>query len=725
MQKMLVVPDHSSNQDLIGYDSHRAVLVQMIRSVEADGSFTIGVFGQWGQGKTSMLRQIMRQLDTAPESEKVDEEILTVWFNPWQFTGEEHIIIPFFHTLVANLEKYKEEKEKLGKKIARGVGTFLKELIHVPVAIAYGMEGKVKIPLLLETKFNLKEIISESRRYKKELKEQRTGVKKAVNTYESLYYQLITNLQQAAEDLELKIVVFIDDLDRCLPEKAVELLEGLKVLLDLRRFVFVIGVAREVVEQGIRVRYKEFYKEGSKMPFPEKDYLDKIIQFALTLPPPEESKLISMMESYLKDLPEIKSYLNTIQKSLGTNPRKLKRCINSLSYTFRVAEMKDRQKKEEQKGEENEKLFKTELLVKMTLITFRFPGLYRLIGEKSHYLIHIQDYIEEKLSERAQEKEITGKDEKIKLKEEEKPRLLELSEFPEIDALQLFKPPNLESITEILKKQERINEEKNQHFKDEGFEDKDEVYKYVRLLSAASSPISAGELKHLGTIDLKRMMASRMVSIKSDDPQQVKDIYIDKFLVTQDLYERVMGEDANHSQFRGSDRPVENVSWFDAIEFCNKLSEKTGLKNFYTIDKEKKEKVIPDGNANGYRLPTEAEWEYACRTSDFGHEEIQEIAWIKENSDGRTHGVGQKHPNAWGLYDMLGNVWEWCWDIYKANPDAGENETIDKNIATHSSRVLRGGSWLSAFEEIQSTPRYGRRPVYGHSLVGFRIVRSV
>jgi len=99
--RMVVVPDDFSRIDRIGYIEHSAGLVEMIRSVQAEGSFTIGIFGQWGQGKTSMLRQIERQLNEVEKTVEKDvgEDILTVWFNPWQFTGEEHIIIPYLsHT---------------------------------------------------------------------------------------------------------------------------------------------------------------------------------------------------------------------------------------------------------------------------------------------------------------------------------------------------------------------------------------------------------------------------------------------------------------------------------------------------------------------------------------------------------------------------------------------------------------------------------------------------
>jgi len=673
-KRMVVVPDDFSDEDEIGYIEHGAGLVEMIRSVQAKGSFTIGVFGQWGQGKTSMLRQIERGLNLIDT--KKEKEILTVWFNPWQFTGEEHIIIPFFHTLVSYLEEYKSKK---GKNVAKGFLNFLTELAHVPIALAYGMEGKVKIPLLLETKFSLKNIIDESRRKKEEIeKKSEPDIKKLVDKYESVYYRLISKLQEVSGGLELKIVVFIDDLDRCLPEKAVELLEGLKVLLDLSGFVFVIGVAREVVEQGVRVRYRDLYSyDAGGVAFLEHDYLDKIIQFPLTLPPPDVDLLKTMVEKYLKDITEAKPYLETIQKSLGTNPRCLKRAINNLSYTFWVSA-----KKEERKGD----TFRPELLVKMTLIAFRFPAFYRVIGRTPNHLLRVQAFLEKKDREREEEKpgEITSTGTGTSPKG---------TGFPEIDDLKLFESPNLESLTKILAKLEREGAEN-----DKGFETEEEVRRYVSLLSVTTTPEeSKGPVKG----ELWSTMAIRMVPIQAGNvlmkdkesgnefTAEISPFQMDVFPVTQDLYEKIMGEDKNPSKFKGSDLPVENVSWFDAVQFCNQLSEKLGYKKVYTIDGEN---VKPDFKANGFRLPTEAEWEYACRAGTNGERygDIDEIAWYDKNSNNSTQGVGKLKPNAWGLYDMLGNVWEWCWDWYGDYPKGNRKDWHGPGAGSY--RVFRGGS---------------------------------
>jgi formylglycine-generating enzyme required for sulfatase activity len=148
--------------------------------------------------------------------------------------------------------------------------------------------------------------------------------------------------------------------------------------------------------------------------------------------------------------------------------------------------------------------------------------------------------------------------------------------------------------------------------------------------------------------------------------------------VNKALYYKVIEEAP--VAYVGNQHPVENVSWFDAANFCNMLSVEAGLQKFYKPS-EDGEEVVSDYRSNGYRLPTEAEWEFACRagSKDYRYGDLGSIAWYKDNSDGKTHEVGTKDPNAWGLYDMLGNVWEWCNDIY-------DEEVYGKY------RIFRGGA---------------------------------
>jgi len=181
-----------------------------------------------------------------------------------------------------------------------------------------------------------------------------------------------------------------------------------------------------------------------------------------------------------------------------------------------------------------------------------------------------------------------------------------------------------------------------------------------------------------------------------------KPFYLGVYEVTQEQYMKVMG--TNPSQFKGPKKPAEMVSWDDAKAFCEKLSEL-----------EKRE----------YRLPTEAEWEYACRAGTttafyWGDTFDEKYAWSAKNSGGKSQDVGMLKPNAWGLFDMIGNVWEWCEDWKAAYPTG---EQVDpKGAASGSGRVFRGGSWNIVPLYCRSANRSYATPVGRSYGLGFRVL---
>jgi formylglycine-generating enzyme required for sulfatase activity len=224
---------------------------------------------------------------------------------------------------------------------------------------------------------------------------------------------------------------------------------------------------------------------------------------------------------------------------------------------------------------------------------------------------------------------------------------------------------------------------------------------------------------NIHTLDFESLMVeipSGKIELRDDRIKQVwtakiSPFSLSKFPVTQELYFEVTGEDP--STIKGNKHPVETVTWREAVIFCNKLSILSRLDAFYILHADSEE-ITFNIAADGFRLPTEAEWEYACKAATIGirHGDVGSVAWFKDNSSQASHPVGQKEPNAWGLYDMLGNVWEWCSDIY--------DETV-----YGSYRVFRGGGWADEARSVMATTRRRSHPLkFKIDDLGFRIARN-
>jgi formylglycine-generating enzyme required for sulfatase activity len=206
-------------------------------------------------------------------------------------------------------------------------------------------------------------------------------------------------------------------------------------------------------------------------------------------------------------------------------------------------------------------------------------------------------------------------------------------------------------------------------------------------------------------------------------------ILVDRYEVTQDEYEKlVIG---NPSKFKDPQNPVERVRWVEAALYCNGRSTAEGLQPCYDENT-----FACNFAANGYRLPTEAEWEYACRAGTDGEywfgsdaSRLGDYAWFGDNSSARTHPVGTKRPNPWGLFDMYGNVGEWCQDVYDQHYDPIHPQAATGSADGGPKRTLRGGAWSSSPSKCRSSSRSGEAPgnfadaCFARADIGFRCVR--
>jgi len=267
------------------------------------------------------------------------------------------------------------------------------------------------------------------------------------------------------------------------------------------------------------------------------------------------------------------------------------------------------------------------------------------------------------------------------------------------------------------------------------------------LLFSATAALAAGD----GTVLIKGgtfvMGSPESENWREADEVQhsvtVSDFYLGAREVTQAEYQELTG--TTPSEFKGKDLPVETVNWYDAVRFCNLKSKKDGLKPAYTIEGET---VTWDRTANGWRLPTEAEWEYAARAGGkgpfnivpspspkqanfYGHYpynieqnyfSTQNLSVKPGNYRAHTVPVGSFKPNAWGLFDMHGNVSEWCWDRYGAYPQKAQTDPAGPEAG--ATRVCRGGGWNDFAKHLRSAYRSSQTPDDAFVSRGFRLARN-
>jgi formylglycine-generating enzyme required for sulfatase activity len=666
-----VHPDTPAVEDQLGFDTYVNTIAEMIGNPSFNTPFCIGIFGDWGVGKTSFMRQLEKEL------EKVNTPPLPIpiWFNPWRYEKEEHLIIPFLKTIERGIDSYrgKDQSSKQGviealKKAAARIG-------RASAAFAYGLETECKLG-----PFGFK-LDTAKMADREEALEQRRIQEAAsyAQTLSAIYYDIINELKGAVTEDEFRLVVFVEDLDRCLPEKAIELPESIKLFLDIPGYLFVLGVDKKVVQKGIAYHYKHFERQGDaddkERTISPEDYLEKMIQLPIDLPPIEPEHKIGYINSLLDEQSDYRAFGDLIERGVGENPRSLKRFINLLAFTGRLA---DTIKKTAQDPIVEEH-FIPGLYVKWAIIVFRYPDEYSRIKGNPARLLEYQRYaLQTETTEMDDTKKPT-----VKMDDRLKDVLAAKPHFPEDESL-VRHFIHLTRVTEIVEKKRTRPAATTTG------------YRPGDWIPIPKGPFLYGKEKETREIET--------------------DYDIDAFPVTQQQYQAFINDNPEYDvpfvdetwaepynwkkETRAfpkqlAEHPVVLVSYDDAKAFCKWRTEKEGR----TV-----------------LLPTELEWEKAARGEDgreypWGNEFDKEKCNTEESGIGRTTRV-TRYPQGrspYDVHDMAGNVWEWTGSFYDDAKD---------------SYVLRGGSWDNYRFSARCADRSRYAPTNRLLKIGFRCVRT-
>jgi formylglycine-generating enzyme required for sulfatase activity len=502
-------------------------------------------------------------------------------------------------------------------------------------------------------------------------------------------------------------------------------------------------LANDGLEHGFEYGNKfieKFIQLPFKVPIPKKEDLKELLN------PQQEKKRTDNSKENRKDKEEhdceersennelsedFKKILEIVAPALDSNPRRMKQFFNLFrfqrTFGFKTGLFSDKM------GPSSEYWWNCKKVAKFVAISIKWPSLIAALDSDMTLLGQLQDYA---IGPEKQEAEKTKKEEENKLKEkQEKKGKLEEKEKTKKEEEKELEEEEKTKKGKIKKLEKLINEKKLIELLREGCVEggklSEDYTKYTlsgldfnKLLEISPEFTSSDSLsKTIKSIEFVRIPAGEFLMGSPSNEQGrwnaegpvhkvsiKKSFCLSKYPVTQKQWIAVMGY--NPSYFKGEERPVENVSWDDAQEFIRKLNQ---------IEEK-----------DNHRLPSEAEWEYACRTGkttrySFGDDEskLGDYAWYYKNSGSETHPVGLKKPNAWGLYDMHGNVWEWCQDMwyenYKGSPSDGKAWEDESSFY----RVFRGGALDINARDCRSASRNRGVPTFRSNFLGFRLLRKL
>jgi formylglycine-generating enzyme required for sulfatase activity len=763
--KTYIVNDQPTEKDALDFTPYVETLADIIQT--GNTPLTIGVFGGWGSGKTSLMKMVKNQLP---------DDFTVAWFDAWKYDKEETLWRAFLLSVLSAVRETARKQNqplealdyletmlyrdielekvggvtidlaKLGGKVAQGV-------VQIGLAFIPGVSTLTKLVEELQKSAAVNatdEVVDAIHRERTKIHiEQVRFLEQFQDKFKSLIQQFIA---------PKRLVVFVDDLDRCLPEKAIEVLEAIKLFLDAENCVFVLGLDQEVIARGIEMKYKELgeKQEGDQsrhFTIEGVRYLEKIIQLPFQIPPVEQSDMGDFVQGLSAEWPH-EECPKVFAEGLGDNPRQIKRTVNTFLMLWKLAD------KRKAKLQERIKPIR---LAKVVAIQTVFPDLYNLLlKDEPRYLGELERYYRAETTE----KEFTSVYEKRGL-------LTIGGESPSVSEKQgeslkveKFEPPP--ALVPFLSRRgsaavRRILTLHKSEIQDANFVGlpPDELKLYFTLTRRAESPQPAPPAEAARLVFEPQMVlipagrflmgttpeqAAQVIKEGGKDwekwvvweqPQhtvELSDYFIGKYPVTNREYQAFVRE-AKYKPPQGWDgdqfpaekggHPIVNVSWNDAVAYCKWLSEKTG---------------------KDYRLPTEAEWEKAARWRPssigkgqgegesliypWGNDFDPERANTAEAKIGDTSDVGKFSPQGdspYGCADMAGNVWEWCNDRFKEDEYKQRQGSVVKDPQGPEDgqlRVLRGGSFYDLHGGARCAFRYGDLPDVFYRSLGFRVCVS-
>ncbi|MBN1932718.1 MAG: SUMF1/EgtB/PvdO family nonheme iron enzyme [Desulfobacterales bacterium] len=720
---MRILDDLPAGRDLLDFEPYVAAIAEMVSDPSTRTPLTMGLFGSWGSGKTSLMMMVQN---------KLPEHCQGVWFDPWRYGGEESLwralLLKVLGSLKAAIEEQDEkdalskmedletslyrsvEREKVGGvqidwgKLAAGAGQS-----GLQIGLSFIPGAKMLADLLKALKDKgeksaAENLLSAIHRERSKLHiEQVQFLDQFQDKFRSLVNEHIVKKNRC-------LVVFVDDLDRCLPEKAVEVLESIKLFLDVPGCVFLLGLDQDVITRAVENKYREL---GKALGVPDEGkaeflisgarYLEKIIQLPFRIPPIEKGKMTEFVSRLIEQWPH-EECPRVFAEALGNNPRQVKRTINVFLFLWHLVTKR-------QIGD-----IKPVRLAKVVAIQHIYPELYNRLQATPHLLSDLEKYYlsQSRLS-------IEKGDNAQKEKLEPPSVLVPFLSKDSVRRLLILHPP------------ERVE------FNFTGLKP-DEIRLYFTLTRRTEVPGLTPSTANVGVMEpqLVSIPAGTFLMGSNEDDKNANDnekpqhkielpeYTIGKYPVTNAEYQAFV-KDTGHqppSGWEGSDypedrgdHPVVNVSWHDAVAYCEWLRKKTGKQ---------------------YRLPTEAQWEKAARGTDgrifpWGNTWDPSRLNSSESGTGGTSPVGRYSPKGdspFGASDMAGNVWEWTRSLwgkdwknpayhYPYNPDDGRE---DLEAGNQMLRVLRGGSFGSSAAYVRCACRGRDLPDYWHHHIGFRVV---